>query len=274
VAAVTLAVEPGETVALVGPAGSGKSTVLQLAAGWLRPDAGLIAIAGVPASSPLARRLAGYAPADPAFPPALTVREVLAYYASLHGPARSRPGLVAEALEIAALGPLARERVARLTAGARRRLALAQATLGGRRLLLLDDALDGDEALQRRGLRERLGRLAWEGAAIVLASHDLGAVERFADRVIVLRAGGVVRDAAAASLLRDRVLEVVLPTPPAAAPPGFRLAPFGVETDLGTGSVEAALALCRVHRLPVRGSRVRLKTLEDVLLETGDPAFR
>jgi hypothetical protein len=60
----------------------------------------------------------------------------------------------------------------------------------------------------------------------------------------------------------------VLDAPPAAPPPGFRLAPFGVEADLGPRTVEAALALCRAHRLVVRATRVRSRSLEDVVVES------
>src|SRR5205807_7759818 len=53
-------------------------------------------------------------------------------------------------------------------------------------------------------------------------------------------------------------------------PPGFRVTVFGLETELGSGTVEAALALCRAHRLAVRASRVRLKSLEDLVLDALD----
>jgi len=63
---------------------------------------------------------------------------------------------------------------------------------------------------------------------------------------------------------------VVLDAPPREPPPGFRVTVFGLETELGGGTVEAALALCRAHRLAVRASRVRLKSLEDVVLDALD----
>jgi peptide/nickel transport system ATP-binding protein len=115
---------------------------------------------------------------------------------------------------------------------------------------------------------ERLAALAAHGMAILLASHDLAAVERLAARVLVLRDGVIVH--AARAMRHDRVLEVTLDAPPAVPPPGFRRTAAGLERDLGDGTVEAALALCRAYRLPVRGSRVRLRTLEDVVVETLD----
>lgn len=265
---VTVAIQAGELVGLVGPAGAGKTTLLRLAAGCLAPERGRVTVAGHRAASTAARRIAGYAPATPAFPPGLTVRNVLEYYARFHGPAWASRRLVAAALELAELGDVAERRPAGLPYSVLRRVSLAQAALGGRRVLLLDETLAGADPTQRRTLGERLGRLVWNGGAVLLASHDLTTVERLADRVLVLRAGLVARDVPAALALRDRVLEIVLDAPPAIAPPGFRLAPFGVEADLSGRTVEAALALCRVHRLVVRATRVRSKSLEDIVVES------
>ena len=94
------------------------------------------------------------------------------------------------------------------------------------------------------------------------------------DRIAIENLDGrVVRETPTAALLRERVLEILLDAPPAAPPPGFRLTPYGLQTDLGPRSAEAALALCREHRLAVRASRVRLRTLEDAVLDAeGDGA--
>jgi ABC-2 type transport system ATP-binding protein len=265
---VSLNVHAGEIIGLIGPAAAGKTTLLRLVAGWLAPDRGCVTVAGLPAASTAARRIAGLAPATPVFPPGLTVRGLLEYYARFHGPAPAWRGLVAAGLELAELGAVADQRPAALPQSALRRVSLAQAALGGRRLLLLDETLEGSDTALRHAIGERLGRLAWQGGAVVLASHDLATVERLADRIVVLRAGAVARDAPAAVLLRDRVLEIVLDAPPTFAPPGFRLAPFGIEADLGGRTVEAALALCRAHRLVVRATRVRTRSLEDVVVET------
>jgi Cu-processing system ATP-binding protein len=267
-AGVSLDIGAAEVVGLVGAGGAGKTTLLQLAAGVVRPRHGHVTVAGHRSGSVAARRVAGFAPATPRFPPGLTVRALLEYYARFHGPAAASQRLVAAALEFAELSMYAQRRPATLPFGVLRRVALAQAVLGGRRLVLLDETLDGADAAVRHTLSQRLGRLAWHGGAVVLATQDLAVVERLADRLVVLHDGRVVRDAPAAVLLRDRVLEIVLDAPPPVAPAGFRLAPFGVEADLRGRTVEAALAQCRAHRLVVRGTRVRSKSLDDVVVET------
>ncbi len=267
---VSLALMPGEIVGLVGANGAGKTTLLRLAAGLLAPDTGVVTVLGGPPDSPLARRGVGYAPDGPAFPPALTVREVLDYYARLHVAGPRRRALVARALALGDLADVAERRAAALSRGEAQRLALAQAAMGGRRVLLLDETLSGMDPVVRRALCDGLARLAQDGVAMLLASHDLTAVERLAGRVAILVRGRIVRSAAPAELLRERVLEVVLDRPPVEPPTGFRVTATGLECDLGADSVEAALAVCRAHRLAVRASRVRLRTLEDAVLETLD----
>ena len=273
VADASLELAAGEVAALVGPPGAGKTTLLAVAAGRLAPDAGWVTVAGVATGTLAARALLGYAPEAPVFPPTLSVREVLGYLARFHAVGIARRGLVAAALERSGLAGAAERRAAGLPLPLARRLALAQAVLGHRRVLLLDETLSGVDAGARRAMCERVRELAASGVAVLLASSDLAAVEQIAARVLVMRNGGVIREAPTVALLRERVLEILLDAPPAAPPPGFRLTPYGLQTDLGPRSAEAALALCREHRLAVRASRVRFRTLEDTLLDAqGDGA--
>lgn len=259
-ASVSLALLPGEIIGIVGPAGAGKTTLLRVAAGLLAPDAGTVRVCAG----------AGYAPESPVFPPALTVREVLGYYARFHATGAARRALVHDALDLAGLACGADVRTAALGRADLQRLALAQAALGGRRVLLLDETLSGLDPLARRDLCSRVARLAATGVAVLLAARDLGALERVAGRVLVLRAGRIVRAGPLAALLAERVLEVILDTPPAEPPPGFRVTAAGLEAPLAGRTPEAALALCHAHRLAVRASRVRVKSLEEIVLDAHD----
>lgn len=270
---VSLALMPGEIAGVVGPAGAGKTTLLQVAAAALRPARGEVWVWGTRVSDAAARRFIGYAPEHPAFPRALRVRDVLLYYARLHAaadPERAALALVREVLELVGLDAAAGLLVGALGHADGQRLALAQALLGGRRLLVLDEFLTHLDAIARRDLRGRLARLAAEGMAILIAARDPAVLERLAARALVLREGRVVRAGPLPALLGERVLEVILDAPPLDPPPGFKLTSAGIEASLAGRTVESALALCRAHRLAVRASRVRVKSLEEIVLETHD----
>jgi ABC-type multidrug transport system ATPase subunit len=270
---LSFALVPGEIAGLVGPAGAGKTTLLRIAAGAVRPRTGAVRVWGMPVTYPAARRLVGYASDAALFPPSLTVREVLTYYARLHcatRDGRAPLGLTREALEIAGLNAAVDLCVEELGCEDLQRLNLAQAALGGRRVLLLDETFSGLDAFACRDLRGRIASLAASGVAVLITSRDPAALERLAARVLVLRDGRIVRAGTLASLLGERVLEVILDAPPSEPPPGFRVTAQGLEAPLAGRTVEAALALCRAHRLPVRASRVRVKSLEEIVLETHD----
>jgi len=270
---VSLALLPGEIAGVVGPAGAGKTTLLQVAAGCLRPARGAAWVWGRRITDAVARRFIGYAPDHPVFPRTARVREALVYYARLHAaadPERAPLRLVREALELTGLGAAAELHVRELGHADVQRLALAQAILGHRRVLVLDEFLTNLDAIARRDLRGRVAHLAAEGVAILIAARDPAALERLAARALVLREGRVVRAGPLPALLGERVLEVILDGPPPEPPPGFRITDAGIEAPLGGRTVESALALCRAHRLAVRASRVRVKSLEEIVLETHD----
>jgi ABC-type multidrug transport system ATPase subunit len=273
---VSLALLPGEIAAVVGPAGAGKTTLLQVAAGCVRPTRGEAWVWGYRITDANARRFIGYAADHAAFPRALRVREVLLYYARLHAaadPERTPHGLVREALELAGLGAARNLPVGALGHADMQRLALAQAVLGGRggrRVLVLDEFFTSLDAIARRDLRGRIARLAAEGVAVLIAARDPAALERLAARALVLRQGQVVRAGPLPALLGERVLEVILDAPPPEPPPGFKITDAGIEAPLAGRTAESALAMCRAHRLAVRGSRVRVKSLEEIVLETHD----
>jgi len=273
---VSLALLPGEIAGVVGPAGAGKTTLLQVAAGCVHPTRGEAWVWGCRITDANARKFIGYAADHAAFPRALRVREVLLYYARLHAaadPERAPQGLVREALEMAGLGAAANLLVGALGHADMQRLALAQAVLGGRggrRVLVLDEFFTNLDAIARRDLRGRIARLAAEGVAVLIAARDPAALERLAARALVLRQGRVVRAGPLPALLGERVLEVILDAPPPEPPPGFKITDAGIEAPLAGRTAESALAMCRAHRLAVRGSRVRVKSLEEIVLETHD----
>jgi zinc transport system ATP-binding protein len=192
---VSLAVEPGEFVALVGPNGSGKSTLLRLLVGLLRPDAGVIRLFGDGPGDRRHRGRLGYVPQRPRLGGgiAATVEEVVASGRLAQGrwwgrrPARER-GPVDAAIDAVALGPFRRRPISTLSGGQQQRAFIARALAGEPELLVLDEPVAGVDATSQQLFRDSLVHLVRaRGGAVLLVSHELGAVAEDLDRVVVLR---------------------------------------------------------------------------------------
>ena len=188
---VSLAVGPGEIVGLLGPNGSGKTTILRILAGYLRPSAGTARISGLDVvdDALASRRRVGYVPEDAPLYGGMTVREFLAFMGRLKGLATA--GLTAAvdaAVERLGLGPVRGIQIGRLSRGYRQRVAIAQALLGSPDLLILDEPTNGLDPRQIIEMRELIRSLGGE-RTILVTSHILGEIERVADRVAILLDG-------------------------------------------------------------------------------------
>jgi Cu-processing system ATP-binding protein len=205
VSSLTLDVARGEVVALLGPNGSGKTTTLKAAAGLVRPTSGevLLGDPARPASDPRARHVLSYLPQKVSFPDALTGREVVEFYRALRGAPVGRSG---EVLRFASLNGAGERAVGTYSGGMVQRLGLAVALLPHAPVFLLDEptaALDPDGLCAFYGLVEHARE---DGRAVLFTSHQLGDVERLADRFAVLVSGRLVASLSA-SELKDRLAE-------------------------------------------------------------------
>lgn len=189
---VTLAVAPGERVAIAGASGSGKSTLLHLAAGFLQPTGGEVLIDGK-------------VPADEGAVAWVGQRPWLFYGTLADNIRLADPGAtdaqVRAAAEAADLGPLLDslpdglntllgERGYGLSGGQARRLALARALLSGAPVLLLDEPTEGLDRASAERVLAALSRLADGRRTIIVATHD-PAVQAWADRTVHLSAGSL-----------------------------------------------------------------------------------
>jgi len=205
---VSLDVEPGKITALVGPNGSGKTTVLRLLAGVVDPDAGRIDGTGritrtlqgsgvFPALTPLEHVLAASA----------GQRHAAGFFRSLLSTPRFRAEDVA--FDTEAGNVLARFDVVRdvpageLPAGAQRRLMLATAYATGAPVLLVDEPTAGSSYDDAREMVALLAGLRSEGLALLVVEHNLTVVRSLADRVVVLDAGSVIADGPADAVADD-----------------------------------------------------------------------
>jgi len=204
--ALTLTVPRGSVVALLGPNGSGKTTSIKAAAGLIRPDAGAVLLGDGkwPADAARARQACSFLPQRVSFPEALTGREVVEFYRRLR---QAPPAAAERVLKFASLNGAGARPVGTYSGGMVQRLGLAVATLSAVDALLLDEptaALDPDGLCAFYGLIEERRHA---GLSTFFSSHQLGDVERLADRVAVIVAGRLVGDFSereVASRLADR----------------------------------------------------------------------
>ncbi len=196
---VSLTVQPGEFVAILGPNGAGKTTSVEILEGYRTPDAGVVRVLGQdPArGGPALKARVGLMLQGGGLDPRSAPRALLHLYASFHDGARSADAL----LDTVGLGSVANTTVRRLSGGERQRLALALALVGDPEVLILDEPTAGMDPDARRATRELIAGLHAEGRTILITTHDLGDVERLADRVVVLHRGGIVADDSPAALV-------------------------------------------------------------------------
>jgi heme exporter protein A len=168
--AVTVTLQPGQTLAVFGANGAGKTTLLRVLAGLLRPHAGTARVLGadLPAEAWKVRGRIGYLGHDPLLYRDLTGRQNLAYQARLYGLAGERVG---QALERVGLERRADDPVRDLSKGMVQRLAAARATLHDPQLLLLDEPRANLDPAAAERLEPLIGRAS--GRARVLVTHDV-----------------------------------------------------------------------------------------------------
>jgi len=191
---ISFAVPRGATVALLGGNGAGKTTTISMLLGLLLPSGGSITVLGRDMArdrySVLPRMNFSSPYVD--LPHRLTVKENLAVYARLYG-VRDRKTRIAELAEMLDLTGFLDRPSGKLSAGQKTRVALAKALVNAPELLLLDEptaSLDPDTGDWVRGMLERYR--AERGATILLASHNMGEVERLCDTVLMMREGRIV----------------------------------------------------------------------------------
>ena len=181
-------------VALFGPSGAGKTTVLDAIAGLRRPERGEIRIgshvlfaSAANVNLPARRRQVGYVPQDISLFPHMSVRRNIRY-----GAARGSKTSFDKIVSLLELGPFLGRGVGELSGGERQRVSLARALMSSPDLLLLDEPLAALDAALRRRILPYLSRIQRELTIPMLyVSHNDGEIREVADRVIVLDQGRV-----------------------------------------------------------------------------------
>ncbi|MCZ0963125.1 ABC transporter ATP-binding protein [Paracoccus benzoatiresistens] len=209
---VSLTVEPGQRVALLGHNGAGKSTMMKIILGLIPFDSGEVTVCGAAPGSAAARAQVAYLPENAAFHPALTGEEQIRHYLSLRG---EKPAQALELLARVGLDHAAKRRIGTYSKGMRQRVGLAQALIGKPRLLVLDEPTSGLDPVSRRDFYALLDGLAAGGTAILLSSHALTEVEARTDRILILSDGRLRAQGTLADLRRAAALPVAISVAPA-----------------------------------------------------------
>ena len=186
---LNLTVSAGELLGIVGPNGGGKSTLLLLMSGLLRPTEGTVRVCGIEAHalSLTASVHVGLVTARPGLYPLLTGRENLQHFAGLFGLSpREVDEKAAPLISALELTTGIDERVGALSTGMQQKLSLIRALLLSPKLLLFDEPTAHLDPIVSRVLYAELRKRADSGLACVLVTHDLPAAEAVCDRVVLV----------------------------------------------------------------------------------------
>lgn len=194
---VSLKVEKGSVLGLLGQNGAGKTTLLNILTGYLAPTEGRALIGGFDAlmEPAEARRHLGYLPEQPPLYDEMTVREYLRFAAELRGvEKRAIPAHVDEVMELTGLADMRSRMLGHLSKGYRQRAGMAQALCGDPEVLVLDEPTVGLDPKQITEIRALIRKLSY-GRTIVFSSHILSEVQQLCSHVVILDHGEVKLDA-------------------------------------------------------------------------------
>lgn len=198
---LSLRIEEGQTVGILGTNGAGKTTTVETIAGLRTPDRGTVSVFGLDPSRDRRRlpHVLGVQLQDAYLHNALTAAELVELYRSFY----PRPRGAEETLEMVELTDHRDTQFEKLSGGQRQRLSVALALIGRPRAVILDELTTGLDPRARRRMWSAVERLKEQGVTVVLVSHAMEEVERLCDEVLILDAGRVIARDTPAGLVKD-----------------------------------------------------------------------
>lgn len=191
---VSFNLSKGEVLGFLGPNGAGKSTTMKMLTGNLAPTSGSVKICGIDMldNPKEAKALIGYLPETPPLYKELTVDEMLALSARLHGVARgSVKKAVQTAKERCGLTEMSKRLIDNLSKGYQQRVGIAQAIIHNPMVVILDEPTVGLDPIQIRDIRDLIKELGGEHS-VILSTHILPEVEIVCDQVQIIHKGQLV----------------------------------------------------------------------------------
>ncbi|MFB7866557.1 ATP-binding cassette domain-containing protein [Streptomyces sp. NPDC056069] len=234
---VDLTIRRGETVALLGRNGAGKSTTINLLLGLDEPDRGQVRLFDGPPARAVEAGRVGAMLQDVRPVPRVTVRELVGFVARTY----PTPLPVAEALELAGLTELADRRVDRLSGGQAQRVRFAVALAGNPELIVLDEPTAALDVEAREAFWDSMRGYARRGNTVLFSTHYLEEADAHADRIVVVDSGRVVADGTAEQLKRT-------------------VGGTAVSFDLAGRPSEGLTLLPGVTAVEIRGNRAHLRS--------------
>ena len=270
---IDLTVQPGEVVAFLGPNGAGKTTTIDMMLGLSRPTAGTVEVLGLQPRQAIARGLISAVMQTGGLLKDLTVRETVAYTASLF--ADTQP--VDEVLAHAGITALADRKVGKCSGGEQQRLRFAMALLPDPALLLLDEPTTGMDVEGRRAFWSALRADTDRGRTVLFATHYLEEADQYADRIVLMRRGRIVADGTGAeikALAAGRTVRFTLEDPDVDALSrltGVESVEVRGDTVLVHAQDTDAVARHLLTRTAARDLEITARSIEDAFLSlTGD----
>jgi ABC-2 type transport system ATP-binding protein len=193
---IDLEIQQGEIVAFLGPNGAGKTTTIDVLLGLSRPTSGSVEVLGQQPRQAIARGLVSAVMQTGGLLKDLSVRETVAYTASLF--ADTQP--VDLVLEHAGISGIAGRKVGKCSGGEQQRLRFAMALLSDPALLLLDEPTTGMDVEGRRAFWSAIRADAEKGRTVLFATHYLEEADQYADRIVLMRRGRIVADGTASEI--------------------------------------------------------------------------